>query len=66
MIRMKLFAQASLEVLSATLAEVFPEIEVVSLAAGLSSLAENSGPVAQTGAAARDFGSLDGLQSGWD
>jgi hypothetical protein len=60
----ELFAVTSLEILSATLAEVFPEIEVVTLAAWLSSLAENSGPVAPTEAAAGISGALAGINPG--
>lgn len=43
----QLFSAASLEILSETLADLFPEIEVLTLAAGLASLAET--PVAGTG-----------------
>ncbi|MGA7578158.1 MAG: HMA2 domain-containing protein [Desulfobaccales bacterium] len=43
----KLLSTASLEVLSETLGEIFPEIEVLTLATGLASLAEN--PAAGTG-----------------
>ena len=39
----ELFSTASLEILSATLGEFFPEIEIVTLMAGLLSLAENPG-----------------------
>ena len=39
----QLFSTASLEILSGTLGELFPEIEVLTLAAGLASLAENPG-----------------------
>ena len=42
-----LFSMASMEILSETLGELFPEIEVVTLAAWLASLAE--GPGAGTG-----------------
>lgn len=45
----QLFSTASLEILSETLGELFPEIEVLSLAAGLASLAENPGAGAGTG-----------------
>ncbi len=45
----ELFSAASLEILSETLAELFPEIEVLSLAAGLASLAETPGAGAGTG-----------------
>jgi len=45
----RLFSAASLEILSETLAELFPEIEVLSLAAGLASLAETPGAGAATG-----------------
>lgn len=44
-----LFSLASLEILSATLGELFPEIEIATLMAGLMSLTENPG--AGTGAA---------------
>ncbi len=44
-----LFSTASLEMLSATLGELFPEIEVATLMAGLMSLTEN--PAAGTGPA---------------
>lgn len=60
----ELFSLPSLEILSATLAEVFPEIEVVTLASWLSSLAENSGPVAQTDAAAGISGALTAINPG--
>ena len=39
----QLLSTASLEILSETLGELFPEIEVLTLAAGLASLAENPG-----------------------
>jgi Heavy metal associated domain 2 len=39
----QLLSTASLEILSVTLGELFPEIEVLALAAGLASLAENPG-----------------------
>jgi len=39
-----LFSLASMEILSVTLGELFPEIEVASLATGLASLAGNPGP----------------------
>ncbi len=39
----RLFSPDSLEILSETLGELFPEIEVLSLAAGLASLAESPG-----------------------
>ena len=44
-----LFSTASLEILSATLGELFPEIEIATLMAGLMSLTENPG--AGTGSA---------------
>ena len=44
-----LFSTASLEMLSATLGELFPEIEIATLMAGLMSLTEN--PAAGTGPA---------------
>ena len=44
-----LFSTASLEILSATLGELFPEIEIATLMAGLMSLTEN--PAAGTGPA---------------
>ena len=45
----QLFSLASMEILSATLGELFPEIEVLTMAAWLASLAE--GPDAGTGSA---------------
>lgn len=60
----ELFSLTSLEILSATLAEIFPEIEVVTLAAWLASLAENPGPVAQTDAAAGISGSFKAIHPG--
>ncbi|MGO8762117.1 MAG: HMA2 domain-containing protein [Desulfobaccales bacterium] len=60
----KLFALTSLEVLSTTLGEIFPEIEVVTLAAWLSSLAEDSGPAARTDAASGISGALAGFNPG--
>jgi hypothetical protein len=60
----ELFSLTSLEILSATLAEIFPEIEVVSLASWLSSLAENFGPVAQTGSAAGISGAFKAFSPG--
>ena len=44
-----LFSEASLDILSATLGELFPEVEVAPLMAGLLSLTEN--PAAGTGSA---------------
>jgi len=60
----ELFSLTSLEILSATLAEIFPEIEVVTLAAWLASLAEDSGPVAQTDAAAGISGAFKAFNPG--
>ena len=44
-----LFSAASLEILSVTLGELFPEIEIATLMAGLMSLAENPGVGAGSG-----------------
>jgi hypothetical protein len=48
----ELFSLGSLEILSLTLGEIFPEIEVASMAAWLTSLAEQAAPGAQPEAAA--------------
>jgi hypothetical protein len=53
-----LFSTASLEILSGTLAELFPEIEVLTLAAWLVSLAENPGTGTGSSIAAGLTGSL--------
>ncbi len=60
----ELFSLTSLEILSATLGEIFPEIEVVTLASWLSSLAEDSGPAAQTDAAAGISGAFKAFSPG--
>ncbi len=54
----QLFSAASLEILSETLAELFPEIEVLTLAAGLASLAETPGAATGPPLAAGLTGSL--------
>ena len=53
-----LFSTASLEILSVTLGELFPEIEVLTLAAWLASLAENPGAGTSPAIAAGLTGSL--------
>ena len=53
-----LFSTASLEILSVTLGELFPEIEVLTLAAWLASLAENPGAGTGPSIAAGLTGSL--------
>jgi hypothetical protein len=59
-----LFSTASLEILSVTLGELFPEIEALTLAAWLASLAE--GPGAGTGSALAEgiTGSFSALNTG--
>ncbi|MFZ0051456.1 MAG: HMA2 domain-containing protein, partial [Desulfobaccales bacterium] len=58
-----LFSTASLEILSETLGELFPEIEVLTLAAWLASLAENPGAGAGPSIAAGLTGSLQAAKA---
>jgi hypothetical protein len=59
-----LFSLASMEILSVTLGELFPEIEVASLAAGLASLADNPGPGIGSGIAAGITDSFGTINTG--
>lgn len=56
-----LFSTAALDILSKTLGELFPEIEVGALMAGLMSLTENPAPGADTAIAQGVTGSLGAL-----
>jgi hypothetical protein len=60
----ELFSLTSLEVLSTTLAEIFPEIEVAALATWLTSLTESPSPAAAAGPPAGMWGALTTLQPG--
>ena len=61
-----LFSVESLETLSETLVELFPEIGAVTLAAWLTSLAENPGPEAASGPAGSISDSVRGITGSLD